>query len=186
MLLSNTANLITQGTSYTINNIEEITNTTTATNHGQETADAIPIRSDLTNGPYIHNPEMKLPHLVLTKTHCTGYCDFCTQNKSKKYMQHFEAGCFGSKKNVGNQTVKSRYHPSLVRKAVHLFRSPYDNIGKHDILIHARHCFILTCTLNSILLETRQLPACILESRTASEMVGQSSNFRFSTTHRLE
>lgn len=130
MLLSNTANLITQGTSYTINNIEEITNTTTATNHGQETADAIPIRSDLTNGPYIHNPEMKLPHLVLTKTHCTGYCDFCTQNKSKKYMQHFEAGCFGSKKNVGNQTVKSRYHPSLVRKAVHLFRSPYDNIGK--------------------------------------------------------
>ena len=66
MLLSNTANLITQGTSYTINNIEEITNTTTATNHGQETADAIPIRSDLTNGPYIHNPEMKLPQYKVT------------------------------------------------------------------------------------------------------------------------
>jgi hypothetical protein len=64
------------GTSYTIMNTHHITNMTAATNHGQEVKSLIRVRPDIPS-PFLLMPELPMPRLVLTKTHCYGFCFNC-------------------------------------------------------------------------------------------------------------
>ena len=76
------------GTTFTLNLIRELTNTTTATNYrlesemkdgdGERLPDfppAFPDTADAEKGPFLHVIPQKItytPKLILTKTHCNG------------------------------------------------------------------------------------------------------------------
>jgi hypothetical protein len=115
-----------QGTSYTISNTQHITNTSAASNYGQDlpTESLVRVRPDSEDSPFLLKPERHVPDLVLTKTHCTGFCDDCKTFFVAR--DDFRAGCGESHvaphdKNYYNATA-------LVKKAVHLFRNPFDNL----------------------------------------------------------
>ncbi|GKY99029.1 hypothetical protein MPSEU_000858600 [Mayamaea pseudoterrestris] len=114
------------GTSYTILNTEQMTNASTATNHGQEAPERIPLRPDVSKGPFVHRPSMTLPQLVLTKTHCTG---FNFQEPPVTSLDAFKSKCLTATwSEAGSGLAKATYDEQIVRKAVHLIRSPWDNM----------------------------------------------------------
>jgi hypothetical protein len=92
----------------------------------------------LDNGPFIHNPELRIPHYVLTKTHCFGYCDDCgptLYNITTNEM--FEQGCLRSERT--NRTGSLYYDNTVPIKAVHLYRNPFDNIvARMHLAVHKR------------------------------------------------
>jgi hypothetical protein len=83
------------GTSYTIDAVRELTITTTATNYGlegamkdQESTPAFPDMEEAKNGPFLHvtpGREINIPKLLLTKTHCGGYCSSCMAPQMVSY-----------------------------------------------------------------------------------------------------
>jgi hypothetical protein len=113
------------GTSYTIANTEHTSNTTTATNYAQNARSPVPVRPELTNGPFIHKVKLRVPHYVLTKTHCACYCNDCSASSYVITQAQFERGCL--RVDV-NDTKDKHYDSSVPVKAVHLLRSPFDNI----------------------------------------------------------
>ena len=127
-----------QGTSYTINNLEVTCNVTTGSNYAKDWEVIVPVRPELVNGPFIHNTELRVPHFVLTKTHCYGYCDDCgprLYNITNNVL--FEQGCVRAEKT--NHTGSIRYESTVPVKAVHLYRSPFDNIvARMHLAVHRR------------------------------------------------
>eukprot|EP00804_Cyclotella_cryptica_P015408 CCRYP_008035-RB/>CCRYP_008035-RB protein AED:0.09 eAED:0.09 QI:715/1/1/1/0/0.66/3/225/393 len=83
---------------------------------------------------------------ILTKTHCGSRCSFCPPDKYLETWQSFLIKCLSGSRsiptttdkdtsvddkvhvNVGYQKEYVTYHPSLVEKAVHLIRNPFDNL----------------------------------------------------------
>eukprot|EP00956_Cyclotella_meneghiniana_P036125 scaffold121865_cov72-Cyclotella_meneghiniana.AAC.1 len=83
---------------------------------------------------------------VLTKTHCGSRCTFCPPEKYLETWQTFLVNCLSGSRsvpitnkdstdtkslkntNTGYQKEYTTYHPSLVEKAVHLIRNPFDNL----------------------------------------------------------
>jgi hypothetical protein len=111
---------------------------TTASNYAKDWEMIVPVRPELVNGPFIHNTELRTPHYVLTKTHCFGYCDDCgprIYNITDNEM--FEQGCVRAE--MTNHTGSIRYDSTVPVKAVHLYRSPFDNIvARMHLAIHKR------------------------------------------------
>jgi hypothetical protein len=83
---------------------------------------------------------------ILTKTHCGSRCTFCPPDKYIETWQSFLINCLSGSRsvpikdkqhvdakslknaNAGYQKEYTTYHPSLVEKAVHLIRNPFDNL----------------------------------------------------------
>ncbi|GKY99789.1 hypothetical protein MPSEU_000932700 [Mayamaea pseudoterrestris] len=116
------------GTSYTITNIQHMSNMTQATNHGMEANQSLPLLPDLPNGPFILDPQREVGKYTLVKTHCTGYCDVCNQTQSKKKLRAFQMGCVSTKRNENGVFVVHKYNETIPKKAVHVFRNPFDNM----------------------------------------------------------
>ena len=57
------------GTSYTITNIQHMSNMTQATNHGMEANESFPLLPDLPNGPFILDRRKDIGRYTLVKTH---------------------------------------------------------------------------------------------------------------------
>jgi hypothetical protein len=118
-------------------------NCTTATNYALE--------GDIRNLPSVpaiqgpdgqHGPFLELlrgvhtnvPSTILTKTHCTGYCSNCGPWKLLfDTPRSFLRGCLSGTRAVQleNGTLMALdvlYDVSLVKKAIHIFRHPLDNI----------------------------------------------------------
>lgn len=112
-------------------NVMHQTSRTVGTNMGHETPYVpIPVRSDLKNGPFVLNPLLPLPDkYIMTKTHCSGFCDRCSKEDSIKSLRLFEAGCRTTKR-LGDAGIprESKYDWDVPKKAIHLLRNPFDNI----------------------------------------------------------
>jgi hypothetical protein len=125
----------------------EATNMTTATNYAlegeirdQPSVPAIPGPAG-SHGPWLElipGRHTTIPsNLILTKTHCKGFCSGrnCGPEKSIQTTRSFLIGCLGGTQAVrdhenGDSLIKKdvTYDHSLVRKAIHIFRHPLDNI----------------------------------------------------------
>lgn len=121
----------------------EATNCTTATNYGLEgeirdkpSVPAIQGPAGV-NGPWLE----LLPHratrvadTILTKTHCKGFCSgsFCGAEKTFHTTRSFMMGCLtgnqGIESSKGLRLTDKTYDKSLVKKAIHIFRHPLDNV----------------------------------------------------------
>jgi hypothetical protein len=112
------------GTSYTITNTETMSNKSTASNYAGGWEDAIPVRKDLTNGPFLHAPNLEIPSNVLTKTHCKGYCFDCPPAAYVLTVDSFEKGCATGMKDIDGESAQLIYSSAVPRKIVHLFRNP--------------------------------------------------------------
>lgn len=121
----------------------ESTNCTTATNYALEgeiknepSVPAIP-GSLGENGPWLEiipNRPSDIPKTILTKTHCKGFCSgrSCGPDKTIHTVRSFMMGCLSGTRAVatskGLKKIDVTYRPSLVKKAIHIFRHPLDNI----------------------------------------------------------
>jgi hypothetical protein len=124
-----------QGTSYTIVNVEKMTNRTTGTNYGVGSSKyCVGVRPELDEtGPFLRAPGTTLgpPNYVLTKTHCGGYCNDCSPDHFVRSLDTFESDCTRSHychaKDEYPKDVR-RYPVEAVSSAVHLIRNPFDNL----------------------------------------------------------
>lgn len=123
------------GTTYTNHLLQGYTNTTTATNYGQEQdtkKESISIFPDSMDGPFLRYPSWSLPHrYILTKTHCGGECDDCQTPGRKEYIdtiEAFEKACCTGKRIFNKTKVRTTYSADIPKRAVHLIRDPFDNI----------------------------------------------------------
>jgi hypothetical protein len=123
------------GTTYTNHLIQDYTNTTTATNYGQEQdtkKESVSVFPDSIDGPFFRYPSWSLPpRYLLTKTHCGGECDDCQTPGSKEYIntvEAFEKACCTGKRIFNNTKVRTTYSSDIPKRAVHLIRDPFDNI----------------------------------------------------------
>lgn len=118
------------GTTYTIHLIGNVTNTTTATNYGLESTDqtGIPVHESSPNGPFLAMPQLPMPDTyILTKTHCGGRCTECSPDTYTETVHSFERMCrFGSK--LVNGTKEQLVYNDNVSRAIHMVRSPFDNL----------------------------------------------------------
>jgi hypothetical protein len=105
-----------------------MSNRTTGSNYESEIKGCAAIRPELQEtGPFLRSPNMELPSYVLTKTHCGGYCDDCGASGYIQSVNDFETSC--GKTDYCEKPAGFRYYPaSVVDKAVHLVRNPFDNI----------------------------------------------------------
>lgn len=147
------------GTTYTMSLIQQVTETTVANVYGsafyskdenviyKNIFDSIPVYQDRLSGPFFFSnyDAPKSPNsFILTKTHCSGYCTDCAPSRYISGKVVFFQGCrTGAKIKVSdapqkkngvtpNDNVKVEYlrhDPTLIKRAVHIFRNPLDNIG---------------------------------------------------------
>jgi hypothetical protein len=130
------------GTSFTLHMTREASNTTTATNYAME-GDVRDLASTQViegkageNGPFlelIKNRYSNIPHTILTKTHCAGFCSLCGPRKLWfETPRTFLRGCLSGTRAVygqnGLEEIDVIYDKSLVTKAIHIYRHPLDNI----------------------------------------------------------
>ena len=92
------------------------------------------------NGPFILTPNLPLSSkggYVLTKTHCSGYCFDCPPAWYHYSPTRFLKGCvsgqyYNNDNNNNNNTANNmkwvEYDPTIIKKAIHLIRDPFDNI----------------------------------------------------------
>ncbi len=120
----------TQGTSYTITNIETVTGRTTASNYGEDYDPCIPVYEDWLDGPFLRSPNTPAPEkYILTKTHCGGYCMDCGPGAYYYASEEeFLQGCLTGKKHVDGGSEIVTYASSIPKRAVHLIRNPFDNL----------------------------------------------------------
>ena len=142
------------GTSYTSKLVRTITNSSTASNYGASTRDEYGCSRPISDayaetGPFWQsNTYSQLGgqngEYLLTKTHCGGYCNGCGPSQYFETSATFQEGCLTGKRsnrcrrNVnGERIINSKaktsydvvqYNASLVRKAVHVIRNPFDNV----------------------------------------------------------
>ena len=124
--------LETQGTSYTITNVEASTGFTTATNYAEDFDECVGIlpKGNNKTSPCLHKAHtMAVPNsYILTKTHCGGYCMDCAPNAYVHSAESFELACRTAKLNRNGVVQEFTYETSLVERAVHLIRNPFDNL----------------------------------------------------------
>lgn len=120
------------GTSYTLHLVEKSTETSTGTNYAQEPRNAGHLVKRLNEndgglGPFIHNSSLPLPQTkyVLTKTHCSGYCQDCPPKRYIVNNQEFETSCAECTDEKNSTFYGDIY---TIDRAIHLIRNPLDNI----------------------------------------------------------
>jgi hypothetical protein len=143
------------GTSYTIQATRELSNCSTASNYALEgksrdepSVPAVAGRAG-ENGPFLDViPKFHgcLPRYILTKTHCSGYCDNCSPDAYLETPRSFQIGCRsgfrGVQKNNEIKLVPVTYNVSLVKKAIHIFRNPLDNVvARFHLLTRSKRNF---------------------------------------------
>eukprot|EP00977_Amphora_coffeiformis_P017806 scaffold5944_cov101-Amphora_coffeaeformis.AAC.2 len=116
------------GTSYTLKNTFQVSNHTIASLYGTEGDHQM--HHKLPDGPYLLNYNYEIPPVsILTKTHCGGYCDDCHPRgfvipSTAQFFHQCRTGSRWFEGSLGQPTLNA----SLVSRAVHLFRDPFDNI----------------------------------------------------------
>jgi hypothetical protein len=129
----------------------EATNCTTATNYALE--------GDITDKPSVpaiqgpvgdQGPWLELipdrfttvPETILTKTHCKGFCNgkSCGPDKTIHTVRSFMIGCLSGTRAIemedgSLEKVHVTYKPERVKKAIHIFRHPFDNQGTCQSLV---------------------------------------------------
>jgi len=115
------------GTSFTMNMIQSDSNKTVATNYAKEVKYKPRLSLDVSSRspPFILNNRLELPtKFILTKTHCGGYCNFCSTSSVEYRMatRYFTLFCA-----MGNNGKKYE-NMSQVKKSIHLLRDPINNI----------------------------------------------------------
>lgn len=121
------------GTTYTLKLIQQYTNTTTATNYGNEQGTketTIPVHKDLENGPFFRYPSWRSPpRYILTKTHCAGTSIDPSPTDYVETVRSFETACRSGNRILNDTKISPvMYEESVPKRAVHLFRNPFDNI----------------------------------------------------------
>jgi hypothetical protein len=139
------------GTSFIIHMTREATNCTTATNYGLEgeIRDKPSVQAiqgpDGVNGPWLEllpSKETLIADTILTKTHCKGFCSgsYCGADKTFHTTRSFMIGCLTGNQGVltskGLRLTDKTYDQSLVKKAIHIFRHPLDNVVARFHLEH--------------------------------------------------
>jgi len=119
------------GTTYTLKLIQQYTNTTTATNYGNEQSvhgTTIPVHPWLVNGPFLRHPTWQQPpRYILTKTHCGGTTISPSPEDYIETVRSFEIGCRSGNKVVNDTRVAAiTYSMDVPKRAVHLIRNPFD------------------------------------------------------------
>eukprot|EP00978_Attheya_sp_CCMP212_P037491 scaffold177261_cov53-Attheya_sp.AAC.1 len=147
------------GTSFTSRLVRKLSTLATATNYGEEHVDengnSSPIYKSNPSGPFWEGDSgdsRTLPKdYILTKTHCGGRCVKCGPDAYIETPPSFLAECLKGKRSFAStdmdlwvdkpkQTVQAvKYEADLVKGAVHLFRSPFDNIVARFHLAHKKH-----------------------------------------------
>lgn len=147
------------GTSYTMQMIKKVTSLRTASNYGQESVgeNGLGVSLFATNetsssaaGPPFWisptNPKYKNPSkgYILTKTHCGSRCQNCSVSKYLESHSLFLENCLEGSYNVKDEdgclTKKvGSYNTSLVQRAVHLIRDPFDNVVSRFHLYNKHH-----------------------------------------------
>jgi len=89
--------------------------------------------TDKDQTPYLLDPNYPLPEYILTKTHCDEYCERCvptltTIHENGFVDTPFSQGCRSTKRTDAADGFEGMYDEKLVHKAIHLFRSPFDNL----------------------------------------------------------
>jgi len=121
------------GTSYTLREMERLSNSSMATNYGSTTIRTELVFPDLPHGPRCrglsdqHWPRPLPEEYVLVKTHCTGYATNEGAAALKRNRNEFVQGCATTRPNT-EDSVKGVYDTSLVHKAVHVIRNPFHNL----------------------------------------------------------
>jgi len=133
------------GTSFTMRLIQRASNMTAATNYGKESAEVrglapdgtnIPLYSNSPGGPFLLNSNVRyIPErYVLTKTHCGGRCNSCGPKNYILNQDEFLDWCLRGGKYIrtesgdGTEFIEVHYNASLVQRAIHLIRDPFDNV----------------------------------------------------------
>jgi hypothetical protein len=113
--------------------IQQYTNTTTATNYGNEQSShgtTALLRPELPNGPFARYTDMKLPSTyILTKTHCGSHCLLCPNPVDYvETYRSFEVACRNAHKILNDTKDHAVYEAEVPQRAIHLLRHPLDNI----------------------------------------------------------
>ena len=123
------------GTSYTLDMIRTASNRSVGTNYGDvhinyNTNASMPVHENDLDGPFWADQHMIRPtEYVLTKTHCTGYCNHCRPSAYLSSPHNFLLGCRGTKRIDSKGRVrKSVYSHEQVAKVIHILRNPFDNL----------------------------------------------------------
>jgi ribosomal protein S10 len=120
------------GTSYTLKNTQLMSGRVVGTNYEAESKTRRPLfeptpsddyadegTSAAVTGPFVVNASFARTNVVLTKTHCNMNADFAS----------FERACHSIRRVVNRTAVEVGPYPmDRVRGAVHLIRSPFDNV----------------------------------------------------------
>lgn len=129
------------GTSYTGALVRSSSSTATASNYGSANTvnqrsktlfDWSPAGPFLTDPKSSFNDKIDIPKngtYVLTKTHCGGYCFGCHPKQYIQTQAEFRDDCLTSDfLDAFGGKQKAMYDASIVDKALHLVRDPFDNI----------------------------------------------------------
>lgn len=136
------------GTTFTSTTIQAVSQRGTASNYGnmfmhpsgevvRDLYASVPVYSNRPNGPFLFS-NLPLPsEYILTKTHCGGHCSDCYPGHYMFGPNQFVKQChtssrFNPEKARENPSAypfeHPQYDPSMVKKAVHLIRNPFDNV----------------------------------------------------------
>lgn len=131
------------GTSFTSKMVRHLSHQSTASNYGEELLDkdgkSIPMYDESDSGPFWIDPQgedfeyTRPTTYALTKTHCGGRCEKCGPSKYVENPHSFLTACLSGK--IAHSTESGKvvkvpvtYDKELVQRAVHLIRSPFDNV----------------------------------------------------------
>lgn len=119
------------GTSYTLREMERLSNYSMASNYGKRERSE-PVYADIPHGPRCRGVSdswtRPLPtDYVLVKTHCTGYGTNGGAAALQRSRDEFIKGCATTRHNEPND-ANGEYDVSLVYKAIHVVRNPFHNL----------------------------------------------------------
>jgi len=121
------------GTSYTLSLVRRSTKTLTATNYVElrpETNETSPVFHDAPfwADPAFHSEYTQPADLIMTKTHCGGYCIDCGPSEYQLSFAGFRDACRTAQGKVKRRKYTTKYPIEKVRKTIHLIRDPLDNV----------------------------------------------------------
>lgn len=113
-------------------NVKTMTKQAFGSNYANNGGDKAPIWADhhAITGPWSRQPWLPLPNTyILVKTHCGGYCDNCPPEGFLLSNESFVTHCATTSTSAaGKPRVNAVYNYTIVEKAVHLIRNPFDNL----------------------------------------------------------
>mmetsp|Transcript_24601 Transcript_24601/g.59307 ORF Transcript_24601/g.59307 Transcript_24601/m.59307 type:complete len:403 (-) Transcript_24601:146-1354(-) len=129
------------GTSYTGQVVRRATKTAIGTNYGSanlgQSGNSIPIFDWSPTGPFLTDPlevasqKLTVPgdgSYIVTKSHCGGTCFGCPPKYYLQTQEEFQYNCLLGDYINDRVKLKATYDSSIVSKAIHLVRDPFDNV----------------------------------------------------------